>query len=435
MKFQIKIFIIYLLIKLTLLNSITILKAKTKQDSINLNIEMPSKSYIVLNIPYLDQKAMILQMKNTEDKISIITKKIKRPDLPVVLVYGHINSKRNGNPPIIKNYFILDPSQKEINFKYNGIYLNNKKQNEELTQLFLDYDKLLRLKRLNKTKKNILNLKIKQIFNKYKNSKDKNLRKLNIVLSLNTKDLSSNYNNVKDIFLSFDSSSIYCSAYLQLGSAFIENHMNHMINNSNLYSLEAKALIAFSGISAIKMKTLKPKIEFYNWLLSSNYYKLNKEFVEKTIKPINKQRFKLLISNLVLLDSKENKLNFKNIINGNSHKNYLIDLWATWCKPCIGGINKISKMKLPSSIEVINLSVDKLKDKAIWQKKSKDLIRGKSYLLDSNSKINKEFLKLIKLKSIPRYILIDRKMNLIDEAFLYPHEPNFIDKLRNAKFL
>ena len=42
-------------------------------------------------------------------------------------------------------------------------------------------------------------------------------------------------------------------------------------------------------------------------------------------------------------------------------------------------------------------------------------------------------MKLIEVKSITRYILIDKDMNVIDESFLKPHEPDFIKKLKNIE--
>jgi hypothetical protein len=37
------------------------------------------------------------------------------------------------------------------------------------------------------------------------------------------------------------------------------------------------------------------------------------------------------------------------------------------------------------------------------------------------------------MKSIPRYVLIDKKLNLIDEAFYHPHEKKFLNYLNNLK--
>jgi hypothetical protein len=55
-------------------------------------------------------------------------------------------------------------------------------------------------------------------------------------------------------------------------------------------------------------------------------------------------------------------------------------------------------------------------------------------MLDDRDYNVKYFLKLIELHSLPRYILMDENMNLIDQAFTHPEEPDFLSKLENIRY-
>jgi hypothetical protein len=78
------------------------------------------------------------------------------------------------------------------------------------------------------------------------------------------------------------------------------------------------------------------------------------------------------------------------------------------------------------------LSLDKSKDVPKWAKMTVDLGQKITYHADESKKETKEFLKFIELKSIPRYILIDKDVEVLDKDIIHPQDPRFLLRLRNA---
>ena len=93
----------------------------------------------------------------------------------------------------------------------------------------------------------------------------------------------------------------------------------------------------------------------------------------------------------------------------------------------------MDKMNLPENVKVISLSLDKTKNYSKWKKITKKLKQEITYHMDDTKKENQTFLKFIELKSIPRYVLIDRNLNLIDQAFYHPQTPEFLLNLENIE--
>lgn len=90
-------------------------------------------------------------------------------------------------------------------------------------------------------------------------------------------------------------------------------------------------------------------------------------------------------------------------------KYLFIDIWATWCGPCkyqIPYVMKLEKELNNEHIEFLSLSVDKQADKALWQKILKEFgLEG--FCVISPNAFEYEMFKQYKVKSIPRFMLID----------------------------
>lgn len=92
-------------------------------------------------------------------------------------------------------------------------------------------------------------------------------------------------------------------------------------------------------------------------------------------------------------------------------------------------------MSLPKNLKIINISLDKTREREKWLSKSTDLNLENSYLL-VESQSNKKFIEQINLNQIPRYILTDKNFNIIDINMLSPSEGDFekeIKRLINKK--
>jgi thiol-disulfide isomerase/thioredoxin len=93
-----------------------------------------------------------------------------------------------------------------------------------------------------------------------------------------------------------------------------------------------------------------------------------------------------------------------------------IDFWATWCKPCIAEIPHLEKLQEElknKPIKFISISIDKEKDKSKWI----DFVRSnnmKGMQLWADSEHQNIFSKILNIKSIPRFVLLDTEGKIID---------------------
>lgn len=105
-----------------------------------------------------------------------------------------------------------------------------------------------------------------------------------------------------------------------------------------------------------------------------------------------------------------------------SGKVVFIDVWATWCGPCINHRPKVlefaEKFKGRENIEILLISVDSSKEKwlSYLEKENKDLV---SNLFIENG-MRTEFGNNYNIKSIPRYILIGKDGKIINSNINEP---------------
>lgn len=92
-----------------------------------------------------------------------------------------------------------------------------------------------------------------------------------------------------------------------------------------------------------------------------------------------------------------------------------IDVWATWCGPCLQEIPSLKKLEekfRDKNIVFVSISVDEMKNIEKW----KTMVANKSLAgvqLISDDNFNSKFIKDYKINSIPRFILIDPNGNIV----------------------
>tara|TARA_R110002073_G_scaffold312586_1_gene484095 strand:- start:20229 stop:21296 length:1068 start_codon:yes stop_codon:yes gene_type:complete len=113
--------------------------------------------------------------------------------------------------------------------------------------------------------------------------------------------------------------------------------------------------------------------------------------------------------------------------------NYVyIDVWATWCKPCIAQIpflKQLEKEYKGKNLKIVSISTDEQrrsggsweKAKSKWMKMVKEKNLGGTQLWAGNDE--QRFAKDYLINGIPRFILIDPKGKIVDANAPRPFDP------------
>lgn len=419
-----------------------------KKDSLLISINMPANSFTGLNVWLKPYDEFFLVYKNNSKNDSTIVKK-----LPLFYDNYQIsfsNSYRTKNNKFIttSKYFIVNQNNPDIYLKLDSTILKdlNKQQDNLIIDSIYNSYRDFRTKNLkffkNKSLKNSNFLKeqdslynfFKNLTKNYKlNSQINEMLYLNNIQKINHKD-----KRIKQ-FLENSNEILIGSAQSGLLFNYFKNNaetLNYEELNTNKYSSTYIELLAIGAYRFLKFEDNKGDKKYkkaVNWLKTTNFYKRDSTQIKKKITPLSNVKFKKHLSKLTLLDLDGKQISISEIIGENKTQYYLIDFWATWCAPCIQGIKTMNKINIPKNVKVISFSVDKEKDREKWKLKTKELKQELTYWFNEQETENIGFTKFIEMQSIPRYILIDKNMNLIDQAFYHPNEPQFLSKLRDIK--
>lgn len=112
-----------------------------------------------------------------------------------------------------------------------------------------------------------------------------------------------------------------------------------------------------------------------------------------------------------------------------------IDVWATWCGPCIAEIphmKKVEKEYQGRAIEFVGISADQPAAYDTWKEMVADkALVGIQLLADNN--FDSEFIQGYLIKGIPRFILIDPNGNIVDSNAPRPSDPKLIELFNDLK--
>ncbi len=199
---------------------------------------------------------------------------------------------------------------------------------------------------------------------------------------------------------------------------------------------EMLALSEDAFVKAIENK-LKTDIErLEKTKLDAKFKEDQKKSIEMNLMGL-KQYYDKSQSNKKLNDAAAPAFNYENFAGGKTSledlkgKYVYIDVWATWCGPCraeIPFLKKAEEKYHGKNIEFVSISVDVDKDHEKWKTFVKDKQLGGTQLY-ADKNWNSEFIKAFGINSIPRFILIDPKGNVVDADAIRPSNPELMVKL------
>ncbi len=122
-------------------------------------------------------------------------------------------------------------------------------------------------------------------------------------------------------------------------------------------------------------------------------------------------------------------------INGNTVKlsdfkgKYVyIDVWATWCRPCLmetPALRNLMEQYADKNIQFVQISVDE--DREAWAKMVTEKNMGGAQLHAGSW--DNEICKFFKINGIPRFILIDTEGNIVNSNAARPSDENITEEL------
>lgn len=209
---------------------------------------------------------------------------------------------------------------------------------------------------------------------------------------------------------------------------FINKNYKGINQNQLLLSILYEQIKITSNYSADKDFFQRYINYFYQHNTDADYRK----FIDSLLKnSMNSSKLALDSINVVNLNDENENLKSINSFS-DKYKIIIIDIWASWCIPCLAEIPASKRMQVlyqNKGIYFMYLSVDS--DKKNWMNANHkfDLPSSQSYLV---TEVGKNYLKnKIDLSSIPRYILISIDGKIIDDNMPKFSDPNFQKIIEN----
>jgi thiol-disulfide isomerase/thioredoxin len=170
--------------------------------------------------------------------------------------------------------------------------------------------------------------------------------------------------------------------------------------------------------------------------LDSGYVALQKKNIEMELFGLT-QYYNQIVENNKLNGSISPVFNFENYMGGKTNledfkgKYVYIDVWATWCGPCIAEIPSLKLLEekyQDKNIAFVSISIDKMKDSEKWRNMVKAKNLGGVQVIADND-WNSKFVLDYKITSIPRFILIDPSGKIIKGDAARPSNPELQTEL------
>jgi thiol-disulfide isomerase/thioredoxin len=114
-----------------------------------------------------------------------------------------------------------------------------------------------------------------------------------------------------------------------------------------------------------------------------------------------------------LTDSEGKEVKFKEVLEKYKGKTIVMEVWASWCGDCVGAMPKVKELQANNpNVVYVFVSMDKTFDK--WKAGiAKHELKGEHYWVNDTEGMKGAFGKSIDLDWIPRYIIINKKGEIV----------------------
>jgi len=235
-----------------------------------------------------------------------------------------------------------------------------------------------------------------------------------------------------------------CHFYPHLISSHITNNFNKEFKDNKYESI---ALLEYIN-NTINNQYIKDQLLYENSVYKITFTKDLEGFYKVFSKGIKDEKLKSeiteLYNKLLLLSNGQASPKFVDYENYNGGKNSLddflgkyvyIDVWASWCPPCTDAIphfKKIAEKYKSKNVAFISISVDRISSYDKWRSMiEEEEMSGVQLFADKDW--DSDFIKEYTINTIPRYLLIDPKGNIINSNAPRPSDSKLIDIFSELK--
>lgn len=229
---------------------------------------------------------------------------------------------------------------------------------------------------------------------------------INLALPNGRKMLSNKFDSIYKPVLVKGSHSRFIDSRKQFDNLIKENNISSKNRDFLLYKYMFEIITNFSSDDV------------------KNYYKVfEKQITDKKIVELLNDKFLFDLNNnsenknsIPLIDGRKEKLDLNNLIKTKyKNKVVVIDFWASWCMPCRKAMPFSKQLRTEyknKDVVFIYISVDKEFDKWEMASQKEGLFLDKNNFMALNYP-NMLFYKEIQLNAIPRYLIYNKKGELV----------------------
>lgn len=182
-------------------------------------------------------------------------------------------------------------------------------------------------------------------------------------------------------------------------------------------TLKGEAVLSEAGVLKTYLGYQELEQKYGKYIITADQQARSKEIIAKLAKAASKPGQQAINFTYPDLDGKKVSLtDFKG-------KVVLVDVWATWCGPCKAEIPALKKMEEEmhnQDVVFMSVSVDEAKDHQKWKDfVAKENLKGVQLFASGWSEIAKYY----EIKGIPRFMVFDKKGNIVSIDAPRPSSP------------